>query len=104
MTEAETILGAPKRQWVTILDIRYRVYDYDGGVEGSTADAVAFGIMDVISVGLFELFYAIHPLPTARVRMIDGHIAVSYDTSEVVIDVFDNFGDFDKLPDDGRRI
>jgi hypothetical protein len=103
MIEAETILGAPKREWATIRDIRYRAYDNDGGVEGSVADAVAFGIMDVFTVGIWEIMYAIHPLPTARVRLIDGKIALSYDRSDVVIGVFNNFGDFDRLPDDGRE-
>jgi hypothetical protein len=102
MTEAETILGAHRREWTAPAGVRYRVYDYDGGVEGSAADAIAFAFLDVCMVGMSEIMYAIYPLPTARVRMIDGHIALSYDASDVVIGVFDNFGDFDKLLVDGH--
>jgi hypothetical protein len=100
--DVETIMGAARREWTTQHDVRYRVYVYNGGVEGSVGDAIAFGVMDVISVGLWELFYAIHPMPDGAARKITERMAVSYDQSDTVIGVFDHFGDFDVLPDDGR--
>jgi hypothetical protein len=100
--DVEKIMGTPRREWTTQQGVRYRVYVYNGGVEGSVGDAIAFGIMDVISVGLFELFYAIHPMPDGASRKITERMAVSYDQSDSVIGVFDHFGDFNVLPDDGR--
>ena len=100
--DVETIMGAARREWTTQQGVRYRVYVYNGGVEGSVGDAIAFGVMDVISVGLWELFYAIHPMPDGAARKITERMAVSYDQLDTVIGVFDHFGDFDVLPDDGR--
>ena len=103
MTEAEFHLGVPKREWTTRMGVRYRAYDYDAGVEGSMADAAAFAFMDVCTVGLFELFYAIDPLPDMPGRWRYGHMAVSYDADGTVLGVFDQFGDFNRLPENGRK-
>jgi hypothetical protein len=102
ISEAEFHLGAHKREWTTKTGVRYRVYDYDAGVEGSAGDAVAFAFFDVCTVGMAELLYAIHPLPDMPARWRYGHVAVSYDASDTVLGVFDQFGDFDRLPEDGR--
>jgi hypothetical protein len=102
LLDVEKVMGASKRDWTTDQGVRYRVYIYNGGVEGSTADAIAFGIMDVITLGIWEIEFAIIQLPDAPARKITEQMAVSYDQSDTVIGVFDHFGDFDILPDDGR--
>jgi hypothetical protein len=103
MSEAEFHLGAHKREWTTRTGVCYRVYNYDAGVEGSTADAVGFAIFDVCTLGMAEIFYAINPLPDSPAKWRFGQIAISYDATDTVIGVFDQFGDFDRLPEDGRN-
>ena len=102
LMDVEKVMGASKRNWTTDQGVRYRVYIYDGGVEGSTGDAIASGTMDVITLGFWELLLAIAPMPDAPARKITEQMAVSYNQSDTVIGVFDHFGDFDMLPDDGR--
>jgi hypothetical protein len=74
---------------------------------GTLGDAVAFGLMDVVSLGLFEAFEA---LANARgdsrsisKYMEDQHtktrLVVSYDDQDIILGIF---GEFDELPSDGR--
>ena len=97
--DVEKSLGPPVREWVTSSDILYRVYDYDAGVPPSGGDAAAHVFMDVATAGVWELFGAFRALPESHKR---GQMAVSYDINDMVIGVFNHFGDFDILPADGR--
>lgn len=98
--EVEEILGVPIRQWQSSPDTLYCLYRYDAGAPGSKSEAAAHVFMDVISLGAWELFAALDeiqlPLHTTE------QIAISYDTRNRVTGIFDRFGDFDKLPIDGR--
>lgn len=95
----EQVLGPPIRQFVSSGGV-YHVYDYDAG-EPPTADAVlACVFLDVITVGLWELIALIGDVPVNPRR---DQMAVSFDISETVIRVFDHFGDFDALSNNGNR-
>ena len=97
--DAEQILGSPIREWVTSSGVTYGVYDYDGGVPPSGSEAAANVFMDIVSVGVWELFGAFGHLSEPRQR---EQMAVSYDQGGLVIGTFDHYGDFDVLPADGR--
>jgi hypothetical protein len=98
--EVETIVGRDAvREWTTSEGITYCVYRYDDGVPPSPSDAAAHLFMDGVSWGLWELFAVFKPLPEFRKIQ---QMAVSYDTDNRVIGVFNPFGDFDVLPADGR--
>ena len=103
--EAEKILGSPLREWMSS-DIRYCVYAYDGGIPPNASDAAAFAFLEIISVGLLDLYEAIGASELTKIRnkvsRIAEKIAVSYDVDAIIIGVFDHFGDFDVLPADGR--
>jgi len=95
---AEAILGPPVREWTSSTGIRYTTYYYDAGLPPNMPDAAAAVIMDVISVGLFELFWAIDKKPW----ILDHHtdvVVISNDDRAVVLGIFD---EFDELPPDGR--
>jgi hypothetical protein len=100
--QVESVLGTPKREWVTRADVRYCLYRYDAGVEPDPADAAALAFLDIASLGLAELFYAIDK----RSRIYGPHkyplIAVSYDREGVVLGVFYDVGEFTAFPEDGR--
>lgn len=108
-SEAEAILGPPVREWTTSSNIRYCIYRYDAGVPPSQGDAVAMGFMNVISLGLFELYEATgvtdlsHPSED-DIRRIWRQIAISYDTDERIVGLFRDFSDLDVLPNDGRPV
>ena len=103
-SDVERILGSPNREWVTSSGIIYCVYDYDAGVPPSAGDATAHVVMDIISLGAWEWAVPLYtyieskPFPESRKR---EQMAVSYDFNGVVLGVFDHFGDFDVLPEDG---
>src|SRR6266850_6132050 len=95
---AEAILGPLVREWTSSTGIRYTTYYYDAGLPPNMPDAAAAVIMDVISVGLFELFWAIDKKPW----ILDHHtdvVVISNDDRAVVLGIFD---EFDELPPDGR--
>ena len=98
--DVEEILGAPIRQWHSSPDTLYCLYYYDAGAPPSKAEAGAHVFMDVVSLGLWEVFGALGELE------LETHttekIAISYDIRNRAIGLFDRFDDFDKLPIDGR--
>lgn len=101
--QVEAVLGAPSREWSTLAGVRYRMYRYDAGQPGSQGDAAGLLFMDVISLGLTEVFSAADPtgwdIPVEQ-RM--RTLAVSYGPDEVAIGVFRDVTEFERLPDDGR--
>jgi hypothetical protein len=98
-SDVEEVLGGHNREWVTSSGIVYCVYGYDAGVPPSVGDATAHIVMDIISLGAWELALALQPFPEFRRR---DQMAVSYDINGMALGVFDHFGDFDLLPEDGR--
>jgi hypothetical protein len=95
---AEAILGPPVREWTSSTGIRYTTYYYDAGLPPNMPDAAAAVIMDVISVGIFELVVATNAKPW----ILDHHtdvVVISDDNRDVVLGIFD---EFDELPPDGR--
>jgi len=96
--DVEEILGSPVREWLTSSSIHYCVYDYDAGVPPSSAGAAGHIFMDIATLGVWEIFGAFVGLPEFRKR---ERMAISYDADDIVIGVFDHFGDFDVLPVDG---
>lgn len=103
-SEVENLLGAPTRSWTTPAGVEYRLYRYDRGLAPNPADAAAVGFFDVISLGLWELFWELDPpadmQPEDRSR--SAYAAVSYDAQGTAVGVFLDVGEFDTLPDDGR--
>jgi hypothetical protein len=106
-SEAEALLEDPIREWKSSSGVTYRTYQYDSGRPPAVGDAVAFGLMDVISFGLFEAFEALANATgdsrSIRKYMDDQHtrtqVVVSYDDQDVILGIFD---EFDELPTDGR--
>jgi len=95
---AEAILGPPVREWTSSTGIRYTTYHYDAGLPPNMPDAAAAGILDLITVGIFEFVVAINAKP----GILDHHtdvVVISNDDRAVVLGIFD---EFDELPPDGR--
>lgn len=106
---AEAVLGPPRREWTTPVNIRYRIYRYDAGVPASRSDAAAMTFLNVISLGLFELYEAAGVTDLSRpsqedVRRVWRQIAIAYDAEDRIVGLFDDFGALDVLPDDGQPV
>ncbi|MFN8626592.1 MAG: hypothetical protein U0587_11520 [Candidatus Binatia bacterium] len=107
--QVEDVLGSPVREWVTSSGVRYRLYEYDGGVPPSKGTAAFHAAMDVFLVGIWEPVVAASNSAHGAPAMggmpephVLGHMAVSYSGDDIVIAVFDKVGEFDDLPSDGR--
>lgn len=98
--QVEACLGTPVRTWTTVTGVHYDIYMYDGGIPPNASDASALLFLDVISVGLTELFIQLDPTALNGPRKVT-RIAVAYDSGDRVIGVFDDIGDFESLPEDG---
>ena len=96
---AEAILGPPVREWTSSSRIRYTTYYYDAGRPPNMSDAVAVGILDLVTVGIFEFVVAINEATQPLDHITYGRIVISYDNRDVVLGIFD---EFDELPPDGR--
>jgi hypothetical protein len=95
---AEAILGPPVRKWTSSTGIRYTTYYYDAGLPPNMADAAGAVLMDLMTVGIFELVVAINKKPWILDHIVDG-VVISYDNRDVVLGILD---EFDELPPDGR--
>jgi hypothetical protein len=106
--EIEAVVGTPVREWTTGLQVRYCLYAYDAGSEPQYGDASTMLYLDVVSLGLAELFVAIDKsADPARRSVLEprhnrGLLAVSYDAENRALGVFRNVGEFAVLPEDGR--
>jgi hypothetical protein len=103
-SEVELRLGSPVRQWTTPSAIEYRMYRYDAGVPGSSANATAMVLGEISTLGLLELILRIPPQSQASTdpsRM--RNVAVAYDQSGIVVGVFVDVGDLEQLPENGKR-
>lgn len=101
--QVEAIVGSPRRQWTTALGVRYSIYQYYAGIRRESGGVVAGVVMmDVISLGLFELFMALDRPDTTSGREVYRFMAVSYDAQDLAIGVFPDIGEFAWLPSDGR--
>lgn len=105
--QAEAVLGTALKEWKSAPGVIYRMYQYDAGRPPLIGDAVAFGIMDVISLGAIEAFAAYGNLtddPHSLKKYMDARrttarVVISYDERDIVLGVFD---EFEELPADGR--
>lgn len=95
--EVEDVLGPPEREWWTSSGICYRVYVHDLGVRGDEIAGLAF--MDVLTFGAWELFNVFEPYSPQR---NSKKMAVSYDSQDTVVGIFNYYQDFDELPVDGK--
>jgi hypothetical protein len=103
--QVESVVGKPTREWSAAPGVTYRVYQYYGGrqVDMDAATFVAF--FDVVSLGLYEVFYQFDPTTKALMAKSGKKyplMAVSYDERDVVIGVFTEIDQFTALPADGR--
>jgi hypothetical protein len=100
----EELLGPPVRSWTTSAGIEYRVYRYDAGRPGSAANAITFALMDIGTMGAWEVMGFLAPLsdvsPDHPARF--KNLAVAYDRGGRAVGVFVDVGDLDVLPEDGR--
>ena len=100
--QIEAVLGAPLREWSTPAGVRYRMYRYDAGQPGNREDAAGILFLDLISLGLVEVYAAagiadFDEPPERRMR----NLAVSFGPDEVAIGVFGDVTEFERLPEDG---
>lgn len=97
-TEAEAVLGSSVREWKSPTGVNYRTYQYDGGRPTNVSDAIAVGLLDVMTLGIMEAVIATGP-DTMEEKRTTSRVVISYDEQDVILGVFD---EFDELPPDGR--
>ncbi len=98
--EIERMLGPPLRVWSPNSEVEYRLYDILLPLEGSPTEAAAVAFIDVATVGLWELLYAVDGETLNRSRFQEhGRIWVGYDSS---CQAFGHFEEFDPLPRNPR--
>jgi hypothetical protein len=75
-------------------------------VPPSDSDAIAYAFINIISAGLFEFYETTGMTKLSNLehayRRVLHQIAVAYDNQDRIVGFFDNFGDLDVLPADGR--
>lgn len=101
-TQAEAVLGKPKRDWISRDGVQYFTYEYDTGRPPNISDATGFVIMDLVSLGLWEVIDAAHGhavLNRSLPPSTSARVVISYDDTDVVRGIF---GEFDALPPDGQ--
>ena len=96
--EAEAVLGSAIKEWKSPTGVIYRTYQYDGGRPTNMSDAIAVGLLDVMTLGIVEAVIAMGP-DTMEKKRTTSRVVISYDDHDVIIGVFD---EFDELPADGR--
>ena len=100
--QAEAIVGPSVRDWQTPAGVRYCVYRYDAGTRADSGWLLGNAFMDVVSLGTWELLPLLSPNTNGHhIQQLVGQIAISYDSSDVILGVFRDFGDFDALPANG---
>jgi len=101
--QLEALLGACIREWNSETGILYCMYEFDAGYPGDKASAALWAVLDVMSLGLFELYPAIgvYPEDPTEGQHLKSRIIVSYDNDGNVLGVFDEFA---VLPDDGKSV
>jgi hypothetical protein len=96
--KVESALGPSVHAWSNDSGTAFRTYRCDAGREGSALDVFAFGMMDVATMGLWELIVLLDPKPMA-IRRLDRRVVVSYGADDAVLGTFEEFA---VLPKDGR--
>jgi hypothetical protein len=103
--DVESLLGNPVKQWVANKNIKYCVYEYNGGRVPSIANAFAFAFMDLATGGIIEVVGLVHYLAGKdlfagdSIYYISRRILISYDDNDNVLGIFEEFAN---LPPDGR--
>lgn len=99
--QVEALLGLCTREWDSETDVHYCMYEYDAGYPGDKAGAALWSVMDVMSLGLFELYSEIDDWDPTKGQHLKSRVIVSYDSQGTVMGVFDEFA---VLPDDGKSV
>jgi len=101
--QVEALLGACAREWNSETGIHYCMYEFYAGYPGDKASAAVWAVLDVMSLGLFELYPAIgvYPEDPTEGQHLKSRIIVSYDSDCNVLGVFDEFA---VLPADGKSV
>ncbi len=99
--EVEAVLGKPVRSWTSPTGVYYCTYVYDSGRPPSPSGAGATLLMDIISLGLWEVLVSLDAPHTSfnDVDRTTATVHISYDHQDIILGVF---GEFDELPPDGR--
>lgn len=94
------------REWTTPLGVRYRIYTYSAGVPPSAFNALGNLAATIATLGLVDLYAAattgdgnVDHMPK---KYVFRELAVSYDSNDRVIGVFDGIDSKTQLPADGR--
>ncbi len=92
---AAMLLGATKREWVSVTGIRYRAYEYDTGRPRDIIRAFPVAMLSYLTIGIAEFFL----IPAIEKERTSARVVLSYDDREVILGIFD---EFDDLPPDGK--
>jgi hypothetical protein len=107
-SEAEAVLGPSIKKWKSPSGVTYRIYQYDSGRPPNVSDAAGAALMDIMTLGLLEVFMALQQsMGQSQILWKDymdkqrttGRVVISYDDQDVILGVFD---EFEELPTDGR--
>ena len=102
--QAEAILGPSLRDMQIPSGVRYSVYRYNVGTQTERGWFLSNAFMDVMTLGSWEILHVISPnADRNHQQQLVGQLAISYDSSDVLLGVFRDFEDFDTLPPDGLQ-
>jgi hypothetical protein len=98
---AETALGLPLNEWVSMTNVRCALYEYNAGIPSHPGDAGTAALLDVVTFGIFEIITYKnhgwrHPGEYDRRR---PKVVIAYDGRDVILGIF---GENDAIPADGR--
>jgi hypothetical protein len=99
--QVEAALGEPIKTLKTRDGVLYRTYYYRQATEPRGDLALANAGMDFLTFGMWELVRT--KSGYLENRPLGSVLAVTYDNSDRVIDVFPDFNVLPQLPADGRR-
>jgi hypothetical protein len=105
----EKSFGSPQREWVTPAGVHYCLYRYVGDGPPAWGDASAIAVMDVGTLGGWEVAIFVLESLDSKARKVwnpdrrgSALFAVSYDQEDRVIGMFANSTELDDFPADGR--
>ncbi len=100
-SDVEAVLGEPVRRWTSPTGVFYCTYEYDSGRPPILSEAGAMLFMDIITLGLWEVFWPAIKKETSfnDEGRTTATVLISYDHHDIILGVF---GEFDELPSDGR--
>lgn len=98
----ESILGKQQKEWRNRNGVTFRLYEFSGGRPSYPGYALVAGVAAVGTLGVLEAVMSNAADNDQRLGrdIIPVRMIVSYDQSDVVLGVFE---EFDYLPGDGRK-